>query len=279
MIDVHYRGRLGNNLFQYCLGRILAESLGFELCAAVIPGFPNTAEKVTGASHSAPEQMLTGQRIDLAGVLADRTPRRVVLHGYFQQLEYYRPHRDKIRRWLALDPSVVRPPMKPDLVLHVRRTDYIPKGWALPFSFYRDAVDRLLPAGGELWIATDDRRDPFFRQFTRWRPRYFEGSPLENFAFLLQAPRLVISQSSFSWWPAFLGENQLVAVPLSRYGLWTGAAEDADLIDRERFVCIESNEPQTLSGAEKWYHWKRALRLRVIQKLNRDFGFSLPEAY
>ena len=43
MIEVRYKGRLGNNLFQYCLGRILSEALGFALQANAIPGFPGTA--------------------------------------------------------------------------------------------------------------------------------------------------------------------------------------------------------------------------------------------
>ncbi len=38
MIEVRYKGRLGNNLFQYCFGRILAESLGFTLKAEYIEG-------------------------------------------------------------------------------------------------------------------------------------------------------------------------------------------------------------------------------------------------
>jgi hypothetical protein len=49
MIEVRYKGRLGNNMFQYCLGRILAEGLGFALKADPIPAFPSTAQYVDGA--------------------------------------------------------------------------------------------------------------------------------------------------------------------------------------------------------------------------------------
>ena len=42
MIDVKYNGGLGNNLFQYCFGRILAERLGYALAAPPIPGFAGT---------------------------------------------------------------------------------------------------------------------------------------------------------------------------------------------------------------------------------------------
>jgi hypothetical protein len=48
MIEVRYKGQLGNNMFQYCLGRILAEELGFALQAGPISGFSNTEEKIGG---------------------------------------------------------------------------------------------------------------------------------------------------------------------------------------------------------------------------------------
>ena len=279
MIDVHYRGRLGNNLFQYCLGRILAEELGFKLKAGANPGFPNTAQEVPGACHTEPEQVLTGQRIDFGSILADRSPRRLVLHGYFQQIEYYQPYRDRIRHWLALDPAIRIPAMKPDLVIHVRRKDYVAYGWALPFSYYEEAIQRVLPPGGNIWIATDDHRDPFFWRFKHWKPNFFHGTALENIAFLMNAPRLVLSPSSFSWWAAFLGDCQEVVAPVSGYGLWSCDPESANLIDHDRFMCIECPEPYQPTGAEKIYHQGRSLRLRFVQKLNRDLNFSLPEQY
>ena len=46
MINVKYVGRLGNNMFQYSLGRILAESMGMRLNSAPIPEFSKTFEPV-----------------------------------------------------------------------------------------------------------------------------------------------------------------------------------------------------------------------------------------
>ena len=48
MIDVRYSDRMGNRMFQYCLGRILAEEFGFALHAEALPGFPNTGKKIEG---------------------------------------------------------------------------------------------------------------------------------------------------------------------------------------------------------------------------------------
>jgi hypothetical protein len=48
MIEVRYKARLGNRMFQYCLGRILAEQLDFRLVAEPLSGFPNTRQKIEG---------------------------------------------------------------------------------------------------------------------------------------------------------------------------------------------------------------------------------------
>ena len=60
MVEVKYIGRLGNNLFQYCLGRIIAEGLGYKLKVDPIPGFPNTNKPVEGLDYSSyASQILT----------------------------------------------------------------------------------------------------------------------------------------------------------------------------------------------------------------------------
>ena len=43
IVQVSYMGALGNQLFQFVLGRILSENLCFSLQAAAIPGFAATA--------------------------------------------------------------------------------------------------------------------------------------------------------------------------------------------------------------------------------------------
>ena len=278
MVEVRYKARLGNNLFQYALGRLLAEQLGFELRAEPIPGFPKTAQQVRGARYEGPEDVLTGQLIDLEGVLANRSPRRILVDGWFQRHEYYRPFRERIREWLRFDAGIRVPDECPGVVVNVRRTDYIQLGWALPFSFYEAALARVPAEGGAVWIVTDDRRDPFFRQFGR-SVRFFQGTALEQLLFMSRARSLVMSQSTFSWWPTFLGDPEVVVCPVPSFGAWSaqGEARDAALIERDRFVCIECREPYRASGAEARYQSRRLWKRRVVLAINRRLGLSLPE--
>jgi hypothetical protein len=267
MIEVRYDGGMGNNMFQYCLGRILAEELGFALQAGPIAGFPNTDEKIDGLSIQDPVQVLTGQKIDWDEVRADQSHRRIVLDGWFQRFEYYRPWRHKIRQWLAIHPAVRTPDIKPGVVVHIRRADYVRHGWALPYSYYDEALETLLPHCGDVWIVTDDRHDPFLRKFWDWKPKLFHGTALETILLMSRSPRLVISQSSFSWWPTFLGDVESIICPLPQFGLWSDATETPgiDLIERDRFICLPCTEAYQPTPLESAYQRARLMVRRIRQ--------------
>ena len=123
MVEVLYPCRLGNNLAQYCIGRILAEGLGFNLQASEIPGFPNVQPLRIGVSQTlGPPHVIEGHRIDLDGILADRTPRRIIMNGFFQRYEYYQPYKNRIRdSWLVSGAYERSAP--DDLTIHVRAGD------------------------------------------------------------------------------------------------------------------------------------------------------------
>jgi len=275
MVEIRYRDRLGNNLFQYCMGRMLAEGLGFALHADPISGFPNTRTSVGGARYEAPEQVLGGNRIDLGGILADRSARRVILHGWFQRWEYYRSHRERIRHWLAFDPSLASVP-RAAVAVHVRRTDVIRSDSALPFSYYEEALTQAAAGAGEVWITTDDQHDPFFKRFAAWRPKFHRGTVVEQLAFLSKAARLVMSASTFSWWAAFLGKAELVICPQPSIGVWQ-AGGDISLIEPEHFRCIPVGDRYRATLAEALHRKQRGLRWRVVTELNRRLKLSLPE--
>jgi hypothetical protein len=260
MIEVRYRGRMGNNMFQYCLGRILAEELGFALQADPISGFPNTEEKIEGLSIQDPVQILMGQKIEWDEIRSDRSHRRIVLEGFFQQYEYYRTWRHKIRQWLAFHPAVRMPDLRPGIVVPVRRADYVRRGWALPYSYYDEALESLSPRGGDVWIVTDDRDDPFLRRFSNWKPKFFDGTALETMLFMSRSLQLVMSQSSFSWWPTFLGDVERTICPLPQFGLWGTESFGINLIERDRFICLhctEADRPTELESAYQRGHENR----------------------
>jgi hypothetical protein len=88
-----------------------------------------------------------------------------------------------------------------------------------------------------------------------------------------------MSQSTFSWWPTFLGDPDVVVCPVPSFGAWSeqGEAKDATLIERDRFVCLECPEPYRPFGIEARYQSRRLWKRRVVLAINRRLGLSLPE--
>ena len=137
----------------------------------------------------------------------------------------------------------------------------------------------MLPEGGDVWIVTDDSRDPFFGRFARWRPRFCAGTALEQMRFMVNARRLVMSQSTFSWWPTFLGNPDQVVCPVPSFGAWSeqGEARDASLVESDRFICLECREPYRPTSSEARHQDHRVRWRRMVLGMNRHFHLSLPE--
>jgi hypothetical protein len=274
MIEVQYLDQTGNQLFQYCLGRILAERLGLALQAAPIAGFPGTASVIPGRCVLQPEVELCGHRIDFEAQLQDPSPRRIVLRGWFQRYSYFQPEQAAIRRWLQRPPlSSADHPHPRDLVVHVRRRDYLWHGWALPFSWYQQLIEQR--RFRQLILVTDDPSDPFFRRFRHYRPVLRNLNFHADFDFLLAARHLALSPSSFAWWAAFLGQAEWIGFPIPHSGIWApGNHEGVDLWvwDDPRYQRLPAHEPLRLNLAERLYferlfyrrkgYYQRVQRLR-----------------
>lgn len=283
LINVLYQDQRGNQLFQYCLGRIIAEHLGFALQAAPIPGFPGTNEVVRGRTLLSPVQMLQGHRIDLPALLADHTPRRIVLRGWFQRYVYFQPYAALIRRWLTRPASIADRPHPRDLVVHVRRRDYLWHGWALPFSWYEQLIEQR--SFRNLILVTDDPADPFFWRFRRYHPTLRSVSADADFDYLLAARQLALSPSSFAWWAAFLGQAEWIGFPVPCVGLWALENQegvDLRVWDDPRHTLLPSHEPMRFNLAERLYFERlfyrrkpyfarlRKLKARIVQSSARS---------
>ncbi len=121
MVKLLWRNRFGNQLFQYGLGRILHREFGVRVefpphfykdKAHTVPydnlwrpqsqsgdSFFNFKRFISFIDHRAFIRV-SGQRFDSA-LLKKKRP--LLLCGWFQRYEYYRPYKERIRKeWLPL---------------------------------------------------------------------------------------------------------------------------------------------------------------------------------
>jgi hypothetical protein len=263
-VTVHHRGRLGNQLFEYCFGRILAERMDFALAAKPIPGFPGTqrpAARPPRAFVLRPrQQILTRHAVDVESVVADPAPREILLRGYFQRYAYYRDYKERIRGdWLRL--SGEKFPFDPDdVVLHVRGGDLWKRPRAgerreqmpLPVSYYRKILDGT--AWNALTIVAEDASDPVAKRLGAiYSCEVVSTSPEKDFRLLWSANRIVLSVSTFAWWAAWLSDAAEIHFPL--YGSWRPAAtgRDIDLVvdDEERYIYHDLGVVGDLAAGER----------------------------
>lgn len=240
MIKVNYKGRLGNNLFQYSLGRIISKELDFKLSADPIPGFDETYKEILGkdCSFNTSKQHLEKHIIDLKSIIQNKSDRKIILNGYFQRYEYYEKYSDEIKKWLYFKNQYKQ--LSNDLVVHIRRDDYITHGYTLTFESYKKMIESV--SFNKIYITTDSPNDVFLKKFDAYNPVIVNNSCIEDFKFISSFNKIIISQSSYSWWAAFLSNATEIIFPVTDFGIWGEISRpdiDLKIVDESRYKYIK----------------------------------------
>lgn len=236
MIKLLMKGMLGNNLFQYAFARILAEDLGYALevthstynlksnvphlkellisfsdAPLSIPGksFAHPVDKTASMDH----QGFDGYHIDLNQLLNCRQDRKIVVNGFFERYEIFRRHKKQIRSWFAVDPINLGYSISDnDIVLHIRRGDFIIFERAISLGFYVDILDNI--EFNQLYICGYGLDREVRDCFQHYHPIYIHRKPVDDFRFIKGFNRIVQSQSTFAWWAGFLSEAEEIYAPV-----------------------------------------------------------------
>lgn len=257
MIEIVFRGRLGNQMFQYAFATTLAARRGVRLTADLGWYFRSSEpfelwrfEKTRLSPVTLPSEIIgrIGERLRFlrpmqnyemyesrfapeALDLADGTR----LNGWFQSQRYFAERADEIRSLYDLSPFApnadlaalrVKADGRPMLAVHVRRGDYV--GNANFFlddyeAYYARALDhqsQVLGAKPFVVVLSDDpqwcRQWPALKDFDHevYDPPG-EAIGLRDLAVMASCDHNVITNSSFSWWGAWLAnpEGRQVVMP------------------------------------------------------------------
>jgi len=122
-VKIHFTIGFGNNLFQYCFGRLVAEINGMKLNHPAIPEMGIEAQSYW-RNPFLPTEIIgrrLGQKesitINYAKWLKkSQKPRNYIVRGYFEDYRLYKPYLEKIRSWF---PKVPKTNTK-DVVIHLR---------------------------------------------------------------------------------------------------------------------------------------------------------------
>jgi hypothetical protein len=245
MVKVQYMGRLGNNMFQYALGRYVAQKMSYQLIAGPLP-FRATSEEIAGSRYTTPEQTLTGQFCDIKLLIEDQSPRVIILKGYFQQANIYLSFFSEIKKWFEMpNPENRFEITDSDMLIYIRLGDYFQSGNSLRSSYYHKVIEMANPR--RVFISTDEPQHSFLDELRTYNPFIISISndPASDLRIAKLFSKIAISCSTFSWWAAFLSDASEIYFPIPKKGRWSGCnnkfidMNDVDLrIDDSRFIYL-----------------------------------------
>tara|TARA_R110000796_G_scaffold20781_5_gene61665 strand:+ start:14032 stop:14805 length:774 start_codon:yes stop_codon:yes gene_type:complete len=241
MVDVEFIGGLGNNMFQYAAGRIIADKKGYNLNTTNLNQldqfFKNVKNITDRKSLNDPVLQIgyettVGPQTYIEQEVADFKG-TIKVKGFFQRHELYNAHRDQLLKWFKTDVKLEKVPGENDLVLHVRLGDYMGLGWQLDTGIFIDILKK--ENYNKYFIVTDEPDNPIIDNILQTVDggEVVSTDKISDFEFLCRSSLLVLSHSSFSWWASFLGNARKVIVPYNgNKGLWkvNPLKNDIDLI-------------------------------------------------
>lgn len=203
-------GRLGNHIWAYCVARSIAQKKGFDFFSeselVEIVGFekftPSTIDNhfPFDGSHHLDEPYYK----DVFDV-SDNTK----LHGFFQNEKYILWNRVEIISWFNV------PKYKyfgdRTCVINFRGGDYKDNEVYLPSEYYYNSIKKMeeLHPGINFVVITDD-----IEEAKTIFPNYqcYHFGILEDFSVIKNAKYLIIANSTFSWWGAWINTNSVLTI-------------------------------------------------------------------
>jgi hypothetical protein len=217
---------------------------------------PNSIRKIASKSNQAISER--SQRFRTRVVLEKdfifdpsvlKAPDGSRLRGYFQSPKYFEKHADLIRAEISqlVSPSNWFKGMSKNLVelspwaaVHVRRGNYtgLPNMGLAGEDYYSQALELLRELEGTVSIVvfSDDLDlartllSPFLESEALYVEAPLESRPIESLLLMSYADHIIIGNSSFSWWSAWLGNRMGRRVICPRPWLDESANNDRDLI-------------------------------------------------
>lgn len=227
MIRIIYNDgcRLGNRLYMYAAGRLLARKLGMTLQSEPLEGFSRTRDVLIGRKDATIHVDLNGAdpipTWPKTGLTWDECQEYVdieIKHGFVNS-RYFINDRELIKTWFGGEPLMQVDP--DDVLVNVRLKEFTPLGITLDPIYYTSVLERM--TFKRLYLMTDDFSDPYLGVFKKYNPITVPGNGVEHFFKALAFKRIVMSNSTFCWWFTFVSDAKEVYFPMingNRCGSW-----------------------------------------------------------
>jgi hypothetical protein len=249
MISVEARGRLGNHLFQFAFGLAASAQLGTDFAmddrllrtGFTLAPWGARGRRVVRALRYRAETRLRQFEVVKVEPEAFEEPSAVTARirddahyvGFFQSELFFQGAEANVRRAFRAKPELERAFRekyaslldRPYICCHVRQTDYREwgGGLALPASYYATCLEALRERSDAPVVVVGDDPDWLRDELADEDIRVERNSEVVDLLLLGHAEHVVISNSSFAWWGAWLNESaSRILAPRYWIGFKTG---------------------------------------------------------
>lgn len=171
---------------------------------------------------------------------ATRKSRDIYLKGNWESVKYFENEAEEIRKMFSFKQPLSKQAQKIEeeihsninsVALHYRRGDYVRLGACLPVDYFIKAMDyfnKMIDSpifycfSEDLeWVEEQFRTVPYKIKYMNYESK---DKGLEDFRLIKSGSHQIISNSTYSWWAAYLNNNpdKIVAAPASWNPEWRG---------------------------------------------------------
>jgi hypothetical protein len=242
MFGIKIQGRLGNQLFQYAYAKVLSRKFNtaffflnakefyahkyFEMDVQTPFHYRLEAIRFWIRNMGRVKKVIERQTESPEWNKLNESDNAVYI-GFYQSKDYHTADLlTELDERLIIKPEYLInirnyvPNDKPNIVVHIRRTDYVAWGGehlggynlTLPTSYYHKALAMLPVKDCNLFFLSDDMA--YVKENFIFENAIYAGknSEIVDFQIIMQADYLVLANSSFSWWGAYLNKRAKMVI-------------------------------------------------------------------
>jgi hypothetical protein len=250
IVSIPYDG-WGNRILQYCVARALGAELDYFVQCKKIRDVVNSGDwNLEGKRVEWPVFNINPKenykhRMDFEEI-KDLGPRKFVIRSYLEHYPHIEKHRNEIiNDWVYIHqpfdrdsfdtmkfskqkdnefiPHQVDNITSDDLVLSVRLgRDYLGqhRKRLLIGDYFKIVLDNV--KYDRLFITSQDPLNPVLEDLYEYDPIFVHHiTPIHTLNFVRLFNKIVLSQSTFSWWAAYLSEAEEIYFPITKDGPWS----------------------------------------------------------
>jgi len=174
---------------------------------------------------------LSLSNFNMPSIELEKIKNQTLYQGFFQSENYFKEDQDIVKKHFLIKDKyrseynkVVKnfPQYQKLIVIHIRKGDYVQLGLDLPISYFHKAINEIKTPNA-FYVFLSDEPDIIQNEFDYISNKYVSrNAEIIDFQFLMNADICVLSNSSFSWWGAYLNSKKPKVIA-PKY--WLGTAD------------------------------------------------------